>query len=256
MAATPTHRRGRAADPFPILELTLRQFSGGKAVRIVTLFALLPALFAGIYWLDSGGILPREFLDGLYINIISATVLPIGTLILATNALGNEIEDRTMVYLVLKPISRLRIVLEKFVAVVATATLLLWIGNTLSWLLVMRGDAGDSIDLFVAMQISTLAGVLANAALFMAVSLIVPRALLAGIMYSLLWESTFTRFIPGIRLMSIRHYVQSMYVRIANDAEIVLDDAMQLGPALIVLAIVVVVSLGIATWRLRTMNLE
>jgi len=256
MATTQPRANKRAADSFPILELTLRQFSGGKAVRIVALFALFPVLFAAIYWIDSGGITSREFLDGLYLNLISATVLPIATLILATNALGNEIEDRTMVYLVLKPISRLRIVLEKFVAVVATATALLWIGNLLSWLVVLRGDAGDNIDLLVAIQLSTLIGVLANAALFLAVSLIVPRALLAGIMYSLLWESTFTRFIPGIRLMSIRHYVQSIYVRIVDDAQVRVDEAMQLGPAIIVLTIAVVVSLAVATWRLRTMNLE
>jgi ABC-2 type transport system permease protein len=251
-----TQRRQRTAVPFPILELTLRQFTGGKAIRVVGLFALLPALFAAIYWINAGDIEPREFLDGLYLNLISATVLPIATLILATNALGNEIEDRTMVYLVLKPISRLRIVLEKYVAVAATAMLLLGIGNIVSWLIVMRGDTANNFDLIVAIQISTLFGVLANAAVFLAVSLIVPRALLAGIMYSLLWESTFTRFIPGIRLMSIRHYVQSMYVRIVDDVAITLDEAMQLGPAIIVLVLVIVVSLAVATWRLRTMNLE
>jgi ABC-2 type transport system permease protein len=243
-------------EPFPILELTLRQFSGGKAVRVVGLFALLPVLFAGIYWLNSGNIEQREFIDGLFQGLISATVLPIATLILATSALGSELEDRTMVYLVLKPISRLRIVIEKYIAVAATATLLLWIGTTLSWLVVVRGNAGDNLDLLVAMLFSMLVGVLANAALFLAVSLIVPRALLAGIMYSLLWESTFTRFIPGIRLMSIRHYVQSIYVRLADDAEIRLTDAMQLGPAIIVLTLVVVAGIAIATWRLRTMNLE
>ena len=47
-----------------------------------------------------------------------------------------------------------------------------------------------------------------------------------------------------------------MYVRIVDDVAITLDEAMQLGPAIIVLVLVIVVSLAVATWRLRTMNLE
>ena len=47
----------------------------------------------------------------LFVNLIAPTILPLAVLTLGTNALGNELEDRTMVYLVLKPISRWRIVL-------------------------------------------------------------------------------------------------------------------------------------------------
>ncbi|MEX2314477.1 MAG: ABC transporter permease subunit, partial [Thermomicrobiales bacterium] len=172
------------------------------------------------------------------------------------NALGNEIEDRTMVYLVLKPISRSRIVLEKFAAVAVTATLLLWEGTLLAYLLAMRGDAGDNVDQLLAICFAQFVGVLGYGALFMAISLIVPRALLAGLIYTLIWESLLGRFIAGVRLISVRHYVQSIYVRMVDNPAVDLDEAMRFIPALIVIALLVAAALALATWRLRTMNLE
>jgi ABC-2 type transport system permease protein len=243
-------------DPVPILGLTLRQFIGGKAIRIVFLFSLVPAIFALIYLLDSGSMTAREFFAGIFQEFIAPTLLPIATLILATNALGNEVEDRTMVYLVLKPISRARIVLEKFAAVALTATLLLWEGTLLAYLVTMRGDAGDNVDQLLGIFLAQLVGVLGYGALFMAISLIVPRALLVGLIYALLWESLFGRFIPGIRLVSVRHYVQSIYVKTVDNPAITLDEAMNLVSSLIVITCLVVVALAVATWRLRTMNLE
>ena len=243
-------------EPFTIVGLTLRQFIGGKAIRIVFLFSLVPAIFALIYLLEPYDTTPREAIANIAMELIAPTLLPIATLILATNALGNEIEDRTMVYLVLKPISRARIILEKFGAVLIVTTLLLWEGTLLAYLIAMRGDAGDNVDQLLAIFLAEIVGVLGYGALFMAISLIVPRALLAGLVYTLLWETTFGRFIPGIRLISVRHYIQSVYVRVIDDPAVELDQAMRFAPALIVIALLVVVALAIAIWRLRTMNLE
>lgn len=243
-------------DPAPIFGLTLRQFVGGRSIRIVFLFSLVPAIFSLIYMLDSGDTTARGFFAGMFQEFIAPTLLPIATLILATNALGNEVEDRTMVYLVLKPISRARIAIEKFAAVAVAATLLLWQGTLLAYLLAMRGDAGSNVDQLLAIFVADFVGVLGYGALFMAISLIVPRALLVGLIYALIWESLFGRFIPGVRLVSVRHYVQSIYVRMIDNPAINLDEAMRLVPAFIVIAGLVAVTLAIATWRLRTMNLE
>jgi ABC-2 type transport system permease protein len=243
-------------EPLPIFTLTLRQFISGRAIRVVALFSLIPSIFAAIYALESGNITRLNFMDGLFQGLIAPTLLPIVTLIVATNALGNEVEDRTMVYLVLKPISRTRIVLEKAAAVFLTATLLLLEGILLAFLIVMRGQAPDYVSQLGSMAVATAFGVLGYGGLFLALSLIVPRALLAGIMYSLLWESLFGRFIPGVRLISVRHYVQSIYVRLLDTPAIAINQAMQLWPAIVTLLVLTTLALAVATWRLRTMNLE
>ena len=240
----------------PITQLTLRAFQGGKAVRVVGLFALIPVLFALIYILDSEGSTRREFMNDMFQEFIAPTILPIAILILATNALGNEIEDRTMVYLVLKPISRLRIVVEKFLAVLLTGSALLMLGIFLTWLLVTRGEAGDNLDILAAMLVAVLFAVLGYGAFFMAVSLIIPRALLVGIIYALVWETTFARFLQGVRLASIRHYVVSIYGRLLDEPLFLPEQAVNLVPAVIIIILAVIGSLALATWRLRTMNLE
>ncbi len=58
----------------------------------------------------------------------------------------------------------------------------------------------------------TLCRYLAYSAIFLLVSLLVTRALLAGIVYALVWESLLGRYLPGLRIVSIRHYTESIFV--------------------------------------------
>jgi ABC-2 type transport system permease protein len=239
----------------PIMTLTLLQFSNGKAIRFVAGFALLPALFGVIYIINPSGE-AKLFLDSVFLDFITPTLLPLGVLILATSALGDEVDDRTLAYLVLKPVSRLRIVVEKYAAVVVAGTLIFWAGLAVTWLVITRSEALAAADVLVAAMIAVLCGVFAYGAIFLAISLVVPRALLVGIVYTLLWESLLSRLIPGARLISIRHYVQSIYDRIVNERAITVEGAMQLWSALAVFVVVVVLAIGLATLRLRTMDLE
>lgn len=242
--------------PLPITTLTLRQFAHGRAIRVVALFAAVPVIFALIYLIGDEPMTRLRFAHNLFRNIIAPTVLPLTILVLATNALGNEIEDRTMVYLVLKPQSRLRIVLEKMLAVATVATLLLWAGTAAGFVIVLRGEAADALNVLIAMLVAELFAVVAYGALFLLISLLVSRALLAGILYALLWETTFSRFIPGVRLLSVRHFVESLYVRLADSAVVTMNDPNRIGAAVATLLVVTVVAIAAATWRLRTMNLE
>ena len=255
--------------PLPVLTLTVRQFLGGKAVRVVTVLALVPCLFAAIYLLNTEIDTPRQFLIDLFLEVLVApTLLPIVVLILATGALGNEVEDRTLPYLTLKPVGRLRIVVEKLVGVLVVALPTVLAGLALSTLIVAQGqdeyarlarrvdDDLSVVPVFWAMLGATAAGVVAFAAIFLAVSLVVPRALLAGIFYSFAWESTLGRFLPGIRLVSVRHYVQSIFVALLDDPDVTIDNATSLRGSLLTLGIASLIAVLLATWRLRRMNLE
>lgn len=241
---------------FPILVLTLRQFAGGKAIRVVALFSLVPALFTVIYLLNADSQTARQWVDDLFRNIVVPTILPLATVILATNALGNEIEDRTMVYLVLKPVRRSRIVLEKFAAVVQSTWLALVVGMVIAWIMAIRGGVIDNIDILAAIVLALLVGVLTYAALFMALSLIISRALIAGIIYVLIWESLLARLIPGARLLSVQHYVQSIYSRLLADPAIQISNAMQLYSAFLAVIGLILFSLIFSTLRLKAMDLE
>jgi len=254
-------------NPLPVFMLTVRQFAGGKAVRVVGVLSLIPALFGVIYAFDPSIEIAEFFVsEVIFRDLFIATLLPIIVLILATGALGNEIEDQTLPYLTLKPIRRLRIVIEKLAATVLVATPLIFAGLALAYLLVFRSGSGDSAHLTYlwAMLVSALTGIVAYGSVFMLVSLFVSRALLAGMTYALVWERLLGRYLPGLRLVSIRHYTESIYVGLL-DAETYqfiaargepLQDGNSVTAATITLTVVSVIVVALSAWRLKRLNLE
>lgn len=254
-------------SPLPVLALTIRQFSGGKAVRVVAALAMIPVLFSVVFAFTGDSANSQEFLfDDIYRFLFIATLLPILVLILATGALGNEIEDQTLPYLTLKPISRFRIIDEKLAATVLTATPLVMAGLLVSYLIIFRGDGFDdfNVTFLWAMLAATFGGVVAYGSLFLLLSLFINRALLAGIVYTLIWESLLGRYLPGLKLISVRHYTESIYVGIVGSEKHALvshpedrfDDPTELIVAIAVVIGICLVSILLSAWRLRNLNLE
>jgi len=241
---------------FPILWLTFRQFAAGRATRVVAFFAATPLVFSLVYLFNSGDVTANAFLAGIFNQFLAPTIVPLATLILATGTLGNELSDRTIVYLIIKPVSTWRVVIEKFIGTFVVTGIAFIIGVFLTWALVAMGPEMPKSTALPALLIASLIGVAAYGAVFLFISLVIPRALLVGVIYILLWESLLARFIPGIRVLSIRHFIQSIFVHLLNDPSVTLAQATQLIPAVIVLVVVVVVSLVLAALRLRQMNLD
>jgi ABC-2 type transport system permease protein len=244
----------------PITSLTIRQFRRGKALMVVAgiyAFALIFAAFRFLPGSDDRLTSIRGVMaDDIYLGVVTATLLPLATLILATSALGDEIEDKTLQYLTLKPISRTRIVIEKFIAVLLVSIPIAWVMMMLTYAVQCWGHFGETDDFIVPMLASSAVGILGFGSLFMLISMLIQRALLVGIFYVFVWESALSRFLPGIRSISVRHYSQSLFVRMLDDRRIEID-----GPsatATVVATIVILVAFGIAmsTVRMRSMNLE
>jgi ABC-2 type transport system permease protein len=61
---------------------------------------------------------PREYADDVTATLVASAVLPLVVLLLGVAAFGNEVGDRTLVYLTTKPLPRWRIVAPKLLAVV------------------------------------------------------------------------------------------------------------------------------------------
>jgi ABC-type transport system involved in multi-copper enzyme maturation permease subunit len=249
----------------PVLMLTLRQFAAGKIARVSLALSLLPALFAAIYLIRPAGRAPFTLLVDLFQNLWAPTLVPIVALLLATSAFGNELEDRSLPYLTLKPVSRLRIVLEKWLATVLIAIPALAIGLAVTTLIASRGPvetasrvaaSADLWPLYRAMLGATAAGTLLLTAIFLMIGLVIPRALLAGMVYVFAWESLLGRFLPGVQSLSVRHITESVFAGMLGDPTVKVQDAATLGGAWLTVAIAVIIALVLATWRLRTMNQE
>lgn len=243
-----------------VTQLTVRQFLRAKSVLVVAAICAIPTLFAVILRLalDEPTVRDMRMVIGnsVYVGLFSSTLLPLAALVLSTSALGDEIEDKTLHYLALKPMSRLRIVVEKFIGTLLVTVPIAWIALLAVWLVISWGKLDATRDMIAPMLVSSLAGIAGFGALFMLISLYIPRALLAGVFYVFVWEATLSQFLPGIRTVSIRHYMQSIFVRMVDDPDITLDGVSRLSTSTVTIIVIVAVSLLLAALRLRRMSIE
>src|SRR5215218_8449237 len=235
----------------PVTTLTVRQFTGGRTARLAFVLSLIPALFAAIYIARPWEVTPNEFAINLFRQLIVPTLLPIVVLLPATAAFGNELEDGTLPYLLMKPVTRLRLALGKYAAVLLVTIPALLAGLALTMLIAARRpDAGDLGHILVAMAGSSAAAVALLSAVFLLVSLVVPRALLAGMIYIFAWESLLGRFLPGVQAISSREYALRVFDGILD------DDFAAASNAALTMLVVAVVCLLLAVWRLRNIQVD
>lgn len=175
---------------------------------------------------------------------------------LATTALGDKVEDRTLQYLALKPVSRFAIVLQKFIAIVTVCVPVVFAGVAIMWGVLSFGEVDGMRDLLWPALAASLVSIMGFGALFLLVSLVIQRVLILGVVYVFVWETALSRYLPGINAISIRHFSQSLFVRLVEDRRITLDNASAQSTVLITTAGIAVVCLALATWRLRAMSLE
>ena len=97
-----------------VLMLTLRQLLGQKRTLFLGAVALLPLVAAIIHRAANSDAVAAEFAaefaaEVVLYGLIVTALLPLTAVLLATAAIGNEIEDGTIVYLLSKPAERWRI---------------------------------------------------------------------------------------------------------------------------------------------------
>lgn len=234
-----------------VFRLSVRQLAGGKRSVLVALLAAVPVALAAIIGPAHDRASSADFARFLLDGIIIAVALPIATMVLATAAFGNEVEDRTLGYLVLKPISRWRIVLPKFLAAVSVAGPLLVVSGVVATVLGLESPLRPALAVGAAL----LAGVVAYSAIFTWAGLVTTRALGFALVYVFLWEGLLTSFLGNISYLSVRGYTLSLMYGLDRDGLAALGQrAIELPAAIGGVAAVTVVFVWLTERRLRQMD--
>jgi ABC-2 type transport system permease protein len=189
-----------------ILTLTARQLAGSRRVSLVLALVALPLLAGVLFHLADSTTPSKEFADRITANLIASGILPLVMLLFATSAFRNELSDRTLVYLVLKPLSRWRIALPKLVAPVLVGGLPVAISGLLAVAIVENGDVGAA----AATGIGLLIGAAAYAAIFTWAGLATRHALIFGLIYVFVWEAVLAAYLDGIRFLSTRQFTLAL----------------------------------------------
>ena len=172
---------------------------------------------------------------------------PVVTLVFASAALGEPVEDGTLAYLWLRPVPRWQVVVGAWLATLSAAGPLVIVSLVLA--AVATGGGGS---LVAGTVVSASLAVLAYSGIFCALGVFVRRPLVWGLAYILLWEGFVALAGAGAAKLAVRSYTRSI---LADMTDVPLRLA-TVSPATSVIVPVAVglVGLVLASRRLRTMD--
>jgi ABC-type transport system involved in multi-copper enzyme maturation permease subunit len=155
-----------------------------------------PLLFGGMIWL-------------LYLRF----VVPVLGAFYGTSLVADEVEDRTLTYLITRPIPRGSVILGKYLAYLA-CTAVVVLPSVVAVYFLITPLAGGSIGASFP-QLMTDLGILAlglavYGAVFALIGALAPRPLVTGLMLIFGWEQV-ALIMPGyLRQLTVAHYLQSL----------------------------------------------
>jgi ABC-2 type transport system permease protein len=233
-----------------IFSLTMRQLAGSRRLWLVLGLVALPVLAALVFRTGESTTTSARFADNVTRTLIASAILPLVMLLFATSAFGNELVDRTLGYLALKPIARWRIVLPKLAAAFVVGGVPVASSGFLAVALVDDGRLAGAL----ATGVGLLVGAAAYAALFTWAGLATRHALLIGLVYVFVWEATLAAYLDGIRFLSIRRYTLAVIHGLDHARLATIDNPLSAGAALVAAAIVVVGFTALAVRKLVRMD--
>jgi len=225
-----------------IAKLALQALLGRRRFYLLLAFPVLLIALVTLITVLTDGDAAFEILPGLGYPL----VLPLVAILAASSVLGPEVDDGSIVYLLAKPVSRYGIAISKWlVALGATLTagaLPIFVAALIT------GDSPRAVALFIG---AVVAGT-TYSALFLAISAVTRHAVIASLMFVLIWESLLGNLFTGVAWLSIGQWGVRVGHAISDD----LPDPANLPWAIIASAVVTVVGVWFAGDRLRSFSLR
>jgi len=252
--------------PLPLLRgarevfaLTFEGFVWGKRSLLMGVLLGLPLLFAILYRAVLFAKLPARVtgfdLYGVIVTIYDVrNVVPLCGLFFASSLVAEEVEGRTLTYLLTRPIQRASILLGKFAAYLVTSLVFVWPVTVLTFFLLATGRGSEAFSARASVLVQDL-GVLALAlvaygALFTLVGVLVKRPVIPGLLFLYVWE--LVGRLPGyLPRFTLTAYLQSLLShRPAEEglSQLLGQVILGTGESLLSLALATVLFLALAFW--------
>jgi ABC-2 type transport system permease protein len=234
-----------------VAQLTARSLLGRRRALLLLALPGVLVLLAGAI----RGLAGRD--DMVTVHVLGgfalATLVPLVGLIAGTGAIGPEIDDGSIVYLLSKPLSRHSIVVTKAAVAVAVITVFAAVPVLVAGFIL----SGASARLVFGYAVGALVAGIAYGAFFLMLAVLTRHAVVVGLLYALIWESLVGNFVPGAQALSIQQWALAITQRMLGDRarELEVSSAVSLGAAVPLLVVLVVGSTWFAGRRLRTLRL-
>jgi len=203
-----------------VYRLSLAVLLRSRRTVIMALLCLFPVLASAIgAMVIVGGIAERELtgfslVSYIIVNGYVYVLLAAVSLFYGTALISDEIDDKTITYLFMRPVPKPVLYLGKYLAYVTASALLLLPSASLCFLIAMAadpsGEAGRHLPIFLQDLAVLALGLLAYGGLYALIGTVSKRPIYVGVAFAILWESVVT-FIPGyMSKMTIKHYLLSL----------------------------------------------
>lgn len=234
-----------------LASLTLRGLLNRRRTLLLILLSLLIVVVAALSRLaEPTEAEARQFTTVLLADFGLGVLLPLVAVIVGTAAIGSELEDGTIIYLLAKPIPRILIVLVKLLVAWVLVVALVAPVILVAGIVASSGDA----ELGVAYAVASVVGALEYTALFLALSIVTSRALVIGLAYVVIWEGVVAGLFGGTRIFSVRQHALAVADAFATDGAVPAELAASTG--LLVAIAVAALAFAFSVRRLERVELR
>ncbi|WP_405778944.1 ABC transporter permease [Streptomyces sp. NBC_00859] len=230
-----------------VARLTYRALLGRRRAAILFVLPALLIVIAAAVRTFSGA--DDEVATHVLGGFAMATMVPLIGVIAGTGAIGPEIDDGSIVYLLAKPVKRPTIILTKLTVAIAVTMAFSAIPTFVAGM-ILNGNGGQ---IAVAYTVAALVASIAYASVFLLLGTVTRHAVVAGLVYALVWEGLFGSLVPGARTLSIQQWSLALAEKIGAPGAINSDVGLSL--AVVLLAGVTVLATWYAGQKLRRLTL-
>jgi ABC-2 type transport system permease protein len=183
-----------------------------------------------------------------------AILMPLLSLIAGTGAIGPEIDEGSIVYLLAKPLNRYSIIVTKLAVAMAVTVAFGVLPVAVSGV-VLTGEVGT---VTLAYTLGALVAGAAYSAVFLLLAVVSRNAVVIGLIYALIWESLVGGVVPGAQALSIQQWSLALVQQALGDSAVRagLEAAVGFGTGVVMLAVVTLGATAYAGRRLQTLRLN
>jgi len=236
-----------AADGIALsYRIVLRQLTSRGRIIGLTLLALIAPLSG---WALGSADASLDDAVSLVASVGLGLVLPVVALVFGGAAIGDLREDKTLVYLWLRPMDRWPIVVG---AALAAATLTAPI--TIIPIVAAAILTGAGSGIVAGTLLATVIGLVGYIGVFTLFGVWLKRFIVWGLAYILIWEGFIAQAGAGVARVALRKYTRSILVD-RTGADLELAD-FSLATGVVVPVLVAVAALAVAAWRLSHQDID
>ncbi|MFJ5290240.1 ABC transporter permease [Streptomyces sp. NPDC088348] len=230
-----------------VARLTYRALLGRRRAAILFVLPALLIVIAAAVRTFSGA--DDQIAADVLGGFAMATMVPLIGVIAGTGAIGPEIDDGSIVYLLAKPVKRPTIIFTKLIVAIAVTMAFSAIPTLIAGLILN----GNGQQIAIAYTVAALVASVAYASVFLLLGTVTRHAVVAGLVYALVWEGLFGSLVPGARTLSIQQWSLALAEKIGAPGAISSDVGLPL--AVVLLAGVTVLATWYAGQKLRRLTL-